>query len=151
MTIYDSKTKHMLTVARLMYRIALELGWGEDKAREMFLLGYIHDVGYEFAETSDMHPYLGFKISADSGYKYAAIIGKHGCKMNEHTPPELILLNSADLQVDINGEYVGFDKRLKDIELRYGPNSKQAKNAAFNADICRKKGFWLNEDSDAGI
>ena len=34
-------------------------GWSDEKCREMFVMGYLHDVGYQFAHEQSEHEELG--------------------------------------------------------------------------------------------
>ena len=60
--ISSDRLKHCLAVARLMYEMAVEKGWQESKCQEMFLLGYVHDIGYEFSEEQLNHPIVGARL-----------------------------------------------------------------------------------------
>ena len=75
--ISDHKMRHILSVARLMYQLALDDGKAEDYARQMFLLGYLHDIGYEFSEKPVNHPEEAYKMLSGF-YPYAEEILCHG-------------------------------------------------------------------------
>lgn len=130
-TINDNKMNHILAVARLMYQMAIDDGKDEEYAKEMFLLGYVHDIGYEFCTKSTDHPNIGSDILQKSNYKYSNQVLYHG-KPNKNDIEDqyaMDLLDKADLLIDHTGKYVGAKIRLEDIKSRYGENSHQYLNA----------------------
>ena len=122
------KAAHSLGVGKLMYYLAKEKGWKEEKCQEMFVLGYLHDVGYEFTD-NEYHALTGAEILAFSDYKYCKEIMFHGSLQKSFCSEELDLLNIADLHIDSNGNFVSIRRRLKDIAERYGIMSSQHKTA----------------------
>jgi predicted hydrolase (HD superfamily) len=112
-----------------MENSARSLGWAEEKCRAMFLLGYLHDIGYEFSDVPNEHPFVGGELLKAQQYPYWREILYHGCVDCEYTSAELDLLNAADLSVNAQGENVGAIERLTDIANRYGENSRQHLNA----------------------
>ena len=48
----ENRIKHILSVARLMKENAEKLGLDPE---EMFTLGYLHDIGYEFGGSEEHH------------------------------------------------------------------------------------------------
>ena len=52
--ISDDKIKHIIGVARLMKKYSEEKGFDNNYCLEMFTLGLLHDIGYEF-ETLDIN------------------------------------------------------------------------------------------------
>lgn len=69
--ISEDRLKHMLQVGRTVGALASELfGWPEEKCQEMFLLGYIHDIGYEFSTEQSEHPLAGGELLKEAEYKY---------------------------------------------------------------------------------
>ena len=60
---------HSVGVARKMMEIGAKRWLPEDQLRELFVLGFNHDIGYEFGEP-EVHGVLGAKVLKDSGYKY---------------------------------------------------------------------------------
>ena len=51
--ITDYRKKHIWAVADLMKKFALENGKIEQEANELYTLGLLHDIGYEFASEKD--------------------------------------------------------------------------------------------------
>lgn len=130
-TINNNKMNHILAVARLMYQMAIDDGKSEEYAEQMFLLGYLHDIGYEFCTKSVDHPAIGADILKTSNYKYANEVLYHG-KPNKNEIKDqyaMDLLDKADLLIDNTGKYVGAKIRLEGIKDRYGENSHQYQNA----------------------
>lgn len=133
--ISDDRLKHMLGVARKSYEIAKnEYNLDEEKARQLFLLGFIHDIGYEFTEDPVKHPSEGFKILdsliKDNFKDFNQAMLRHG------NPDSLrkenifdIILNKADMHVDYDGQDVSVKKRLDNVIMRFGKDSKQYKDS----------------------
>lgn len=65
---YD-RLKHSLAVARKMVSIGKNKGLSEEQLQELFILGYNHDIGYEFG-TNENHNIIGGNILKQSNYKY---------------------------------------------------------------------------------
>ena len=133
----EEKIKHNVEVARLCYEISKEkYGCTEKFARAMWVIGYNHDIGYEFMnknEKSSMHPDISDDIlfTAFHGDNYA--IKWHGKKIAQDDL-SLRILNEADLKVNSKGKRVSVKDRLKDIENRYGKSSSQYLQALWLAE-----------------
>lgn len=146
----EGRSAHMLAVGHLAQDIAADVfGWDEDKCREMFLLGYLHDVGYEFSKTQPEHPQVGGTILKDSGYVYWREVFWHGVPSPEYVSDELMLLNLADLRVNREGEEVGISRRLDDIGTRYGLDSEQYVEA--KALACETREFFAEKGAPAEL
>ena len=128
--ISSNKIKHCLSVARLMKVKAIE--YGEDP-EQMFLLGLLHDVGYEFDGLSD-HDVIGGDVLRDSGFKYWREVYYHGNVETDYRSRALDLLNYCDLHVSSKGEYVSVEERLKEVRERHGVCSIAAYNATVLAE-----------------
>ena len=124
---YD-RLKHSLAVARKMVSIGKNKGLSEEQLQELFILGYNHDIGYEFG-TNENHSIIGGNILKQSNYKYWQEVYFHGETDIQYHSLYLNILNMADMQIDKYGNDVGYDKRLEDIKNRYGENSTTYKNA----------------------
>ena len=55
--ISDNRLHNILGVARKAYQIAKDRGHDEKFARKMFMIGWLHDIGYEFSERQEYHPF----------------------------------------------------------------------------------------------
>ena len=100
------------------------------------MLGYLHDVGYEFSETQKEHAGVSEQLvkaimpedgstGADTAL-YA--ISKHGQYL-EGKPVDWMILNIADLTIDSRGNRVTVEERLQDIAKRHGEASEVYRTA----------------------
>lgn len=125
----EDRLNHSMSVARKMVAIGKEYHLSEDELKELFLLGYNHDIGYEFCSNNIEHNIVGGKILKENGYKYWQEVYCHGNPNTEYNSLFLKILNMADMQIDKFGNDVGYKKRLEDIKTRYGKDSIQYINA----------------------
>ena len=123
----DDRLKHSYGVAKKMIELGKEINLTEDQVQELFLLGYIHDIGYQFGN-NEKHNIIGGKILKDNKYKYWKEVYYHGIPNCEYKSLYLDILNKADMMIDKYGNDIGFDKRLEDIRNRYGDDSIQYKS-----------------------
>ena len=138
--ISNDRFKHSIAVARLLKAKCEDCQFGKDFAQEMFMLGLLHDIGYEFGPNSN-HNILGGTILEKEGYKYFEEVKHHGRADSSYSSKALDLLNWADMHISGNGQYVSFDERLKDIKNRYGAESSQFDNAKKLIEQLKKKNF----------
>ncbi len=127
--IKESKLKHIMNVARIMAYLSPRLNLDP---KEMFVLGYLHDVGYEWikkTESSEGHGYNASVILENDNYKYSPEVRFHGKTNCLNMSVESRLLNWTDMHVNSKGEIVTFDERLLDIKKRYGETSHQYINS----------------------
>ena len=73
--ITKNRLSHIIAVARLMKEKSKLLGKNNDYANEMFTLGMLHDIGYEFDEKN--HNIIGAKTLSQTKYKYSKEIYYH--------------------------------------------------------------------------
>ena len=121
----ENKLAHILAVARLMAEKAEFVGLDR---QEMFTLGLVHDIGFEFGG-SETHHQIGAQLLKNQNYKYWQEVLHHGKSTQEFQSKELDLLNYADMHIDKMGNYVSFEDRLKDIASRRGEDSPHYKNS----------------------
>ncbi|MBP3344954.1 MAG: HDIG domain-containing protein [Clostridia bacterium] len=138
----ENRIKHIMAVARLMKEKAEEVGLDKE---EMFTLGMLHDIGYEFGGSEEHHT-LGGAILKKQKYKYYKEVFYHGKPTEEFSSLALDLLNYADLHIDKKGNYVSFEDRLADIEARRGKDSIVYKNCKKVIDGFKEKGFLIGLD-----
>lgn len=121
----EDRAKHSLAVAKKMVEIGKRKNLSQEKLDELFMLGYVHDIGYQFLdEEHTSHNEEGAKRLKEAGYKYWQEVKYHGyININYHSE-YLDILNEADMQIDKFGNDVGYDKRLEDIKNRYGEESR---------------------------
>lgn len=132
--ITENRLHHIKAVAEECYRIAKEEGFPEEFCRKMFVIGWNHDIGYEFSEESLGHAKIGGELISLIGACERSVdaITYHGYDM-EHPTDEWRILNTADMTVDHMGNRVSVKERLESIETRYGKESAQYQNAIFLA------------------
>ncbi len=119
-----SRSNHILGVARKAKALALKLKPNDEKyAEDMFLLGILHDIGYEFTKNNAIHSHVGGEILKRANYNYWREVSLHGDESIENMSDELFLLNYADMTTGPNGEDFSFEERLADIVNRYGKES----------------------------
>ena len=119
----NNRLQHIIGVARECYTIATERGHDADFCKKMFMLGWCHDIGYEF-DNGD-HAKESAKLMELLDCKYSAgveAVKNHG-KCTGAQSEEWIILCTADLTVDSNGNNVGVMSRLEDIRARHGEHS----------------------------
>lgn len=122
----------MINVARIAQKLAKKLRPQDDIfAKNMFLLGFVHDIGYEFTQDPTLHPEIGGKILQNAGYKYHHCVAQHGSITDIPFSDELYILNLADMLVNFDGNNCTFEERLEDIKKRYGTNSYQYQNSCI--------------------
>ena len=123
----NDRLKHSYAVANKMIELGKEKNLPEIELQELFLLGYLHDIGYEFG-TNENHCSIGGSLLKESNYKYWQEVYYHGIPNSDYKSLYLDILNKADMMIDKYGNDVGFDKRLEDIKSRYGEDSIQYVN-----------------------
>ena len=115
---------HSYAVANKMVELGKEKNLLDEQLQELFLLGYLHDIGYQFG-TNENHNMIGGNLLRNSNYKYWKEVYYHGIANSEYKSLYLDILNTADMMIDKCGNDVGFVKRLEDIKKRYGEDSIQ--------------------------
>lgn len=133
----ENRWKHTLAVARLMEGVAQQVGLDE---QEMFTLGMLHDIGYEFGD-GENHHIVGGDILKQQNYKYYEEVYYHGKANTGYESPALDLLNFADMHINRKGEYVTFEERLADIASRRGTDSPHYRNCSIVIEDLKKKGY----------
>ena len=123
------RLNHSAAVAIKMMQIGKAFNLDESELQDLFVLGYNHDIGYEFCLDNIEHNIVGGNILKENGYRYWQEIYYHGNPDTEYNSIYLKILNMADMQIDKEGNDVGYKKRLEDIKTRYGEESIQYNNA----------------------
>lgn len=128
--ISSDRMAHQLIVARDLVEQAQSRGtYSEQELQNLFVLGYLHDIGYEFATDPDDHAAIGGEVLKRLGFTYWAEVANHGNPEGSYSSAELDLLNSADMHTSSTGERVTYAERLQDIADRYGEDSPRYQNA----------------------
>jgi len=124
--ISDDRLLHVRQVARRAQEIAHDVfGWDDTKCREMFVMGFVHDIGYEYAEEQREHENIGGELLRGTEFSYWKEVYHHGRPGSSYQSDELFVLNLADMQTDSRGNRVTVDERLNDIASRYGKDAIQ--------------------------
>ena len=118
----EDRLRHSIAVARKMEEIAKSKNLSDEDIKNCFIIGYNHDIGYEFTKNGNNHNTIGGEILRNN-FKYWREIYYHGEINVEYKSLYLDILNQADMQIDKYGNDVGYDKRLEDIKNRYGKDS----------------------------
>ena len=126
----DTRMLRSRQVGVRAYELARELfNWDEEKCGHMFVLGILHDVGYQFAQHQNDHPAIGGELLRATGYAYWREVAHHGIPGSVYQSDELFILNLADMQTSSTGARVSIGERLDDIASRYGDTSPQYTDA----------------------
>lgn len=129
---------HILAVARKAYALSKSLGYDEAFARKLFMLGWLHDVGYEFNSKSNHaeESYNLVNLLVEDSIAIKAI-KEHG-KYPSDFSDEYKILNMADMLVDSKGNEVDVTYRLNEIKEKYGEHSDEY---LTSCDICFRLGL----------
>ena len=137
--ISENRWKHILGVARKAKKLAKKLKSDNVLyAEDMFLLGVMHDLGYEFTESNASHAEVGGEILKRSGYRYWQEVALHGDEAVENMSDELFILNCADMSTGPNGEDFTFDERLEEIATRFGKDAAAYKKCVIEVQKLRE-------------
>ena len=120
----EDRLKHSYAVAKKMIELGKNEGLSEEELQELFLLGYLHDIGYQFG-ANENHNIIGGNLLKENDYKYWKEVYYHGVPNSEYQSMYLSILNAADMMIDKYGNVISFDKRIEDIKNRYGEESVQ--------------------------
>ena len=136
--ITGNRWKHILGVARTAKLLALKFRPDDEKyAQDMFLLGMLHDFGYEFSPDGKNHAAVGGGILRRSGYEYWEEVALHGKETAGRMSDELFILNCADMTTSPDGERMTMTERVEEIAGRYGINSAAHKKSIAQAEKLR--------------
>ena len=133
----EDRLKHSYAVAKKMQQIGKMIGMKQKQLEELFIIGFNHDIGYEYSENGKNHNKIGGELLKNSGFKYWKEVYYHGELTQEYSSQYLDILNCADMQIDKKGNDVGFEKRLDDIKNRYYDTDK-----SVYEKCCRMVNFY---------
>jgi hypothetical protein len=145
----ESRIRHIIGVARRAVRVGELMGYDTDEDRKrFFLMGWLHDIGYEFMAEEDTrgHEAIGGEMLRNSGYRDWRLIAEHGSLDPTEESTELDILNAADMLTDGYGNAVTFDERLEDIACRYGRQSEPYLNSVMTVARLRERGYDVASD-----
>lgn len=127
-----SRLAHMNATANRAYEIAKTVfRKSENKARQLYVLGLLHDVGYAF--DPDDHAHAGGSVLISLGVEIDAVYD-HGDPTVGFMDDELLIVNAADMTTSPTGALMRMEDRLNDIGERYGADSPQLACARAVAD-----------------
>lgn len=138
----ENRFRHCHNVGLKMYQYAkIKLNWEESRCQDMYMLGTLHDIGYELNPDPFLHDVALYNVIGSSGYKYAEEIRNHSIYQDTYDTPEMRLLYFADMTVDGAGNWCTVAERLEDIELRHGKDSEVYAESQKIADKLIEWGF----------
>lgn len=144
LSISNERLAHMRSVGRRAQIIAEQIGIEDtEELEDIFILGYLHDIGYEFSNAQSGHERVGGNILRRNGYRYWREVSSHGDPDAIYSSKLLDILNAADMLTDSEGESVTYEERLLDISKRYGADSSQYVRAAKLIESLVGKGYAL--------
>ena len=129
----QNKITHMLNTARHCEAIARSLGADNKICDAAFVMGLLHDIGYErISDKKDIsaHPEKSAEILENAGpymkdiTKAVAAHGHSDCNSFWD-----YVLNMADLSTDFDGQPIEPARRVENIRLMRGAESSHAQNA----------------------
>jgi len=133
--ITQNRWLHILGVARKAKILADKLKPNNVQyAEDMFLLGIMHDLGYEFIESNTSHAAVGGEILKRNNYRYWQEVALHGDETAQNMSDELFILNSADMSTGPNGEDFTFEQRLEEIASRFGKDANAYKKCVLEVE-----------------
>ena len=132
---------HSYNVGLKMIEIGKEYNLSDSDLDSLFVLGLVHDIGYQFSKDTSKHGEVGANILKEQNYKYYKEVYYHGIIEEEYSSLFLDILNMADMQIDKYGNDVGYEKRLEDIKNRYGENSITYINARKSISKVSKNNY----------
>ena len=80
----NDRLKHSYSVAKKMMEIGKNMGLSEEEIKELFLLGFVHDIGYELGNGNEHNINGGLLLSLvdiNTGWKFI-IMGEYKVNMN---------------------------------------------------------------------
>lgn len=141
--ITQNRLDHTIAVARKCYDLAkTEYGMSEEDARKVFLMGFLHDVGYEFSTTCPEHPMVVAEIinsfNPIEWDQMVFAIMTHGKPDRFLGTTYQAILNEADLTTSSKGEAVSMEERCSGVKSNYGEESCQYHNAQQMAALLQE-------------
>ena len=143
--ITSTRWQHILGVARRAKALAEKMRPADEAfAEDMFLLGMLHDFGYEFAENPSDHPSVGAEILKRQGYRYWKEVADHGNINVKEVSDALFVLSCADMTTGPGGERFTMQERIDNMAERYGQDSRHHKKAMIAAEMIQADPRYLS-------
>lgn len=130
MGIDNKRIVYCLGVARKMKKLAEQAHPGDkDFANDMFILGLIHEVGFEFTTLDIVANEIGGSALKRNGYKYWEEASHFGIGHCQYKSEALDILNTAILTTSEDGEDISVEEKLEETANSImGENSIQYGN-----------------------
>ena len=96
----EKRLKHSLAVARKMVEIAKNKGMSEEEINNCFIIGFNHDIGYEYTKNGFNHNKVGGELLRKSGFKFWKEVYYHGIVTDEYESIYLNIKPDEDLLPD---------------------------------------------------
>lgn len=140
--ISEDRKKHIWAVAKFLKEYAISQNMPQKEVEELYTLGLLHDIGYEFLEEKDYtkHEIYGGKLLKKQGYKHWKEVYYHGVANCKYKSKLLDLLNWADMRIDSSGNEVSLDGRLEELSKRYNVPVKELNSYPIVCEL-KAKGF----------
>ncbi len=137
----ENRYRHCYGVGKRMYAYAkYNLGWCDKECCEMFVLGNLHDIGYELDPDAFDHDWVLASV-LNGSYKYVNEIRFHSKLQRDYDSPAMRLLYFGDMTVDGEGNWCTFEERLKDLKARHGIQSEVYRESLELARYLVQLGF----------
>lgn len=104
----EDRLRHSIVVAKKMVEIAKSKNLSDEDIKNCFIIGYNHDIGYEFTTNGINHNIIAGQILKNNNFKYWREIYYHGEINTDYNSIYLTILNQADMQIDKYGNDVGY-------------------------------------------
>lgn len=143
----EDRIRHIVGVARRAMRVGNLMGrTSVEEQQRLFLLGWLHDIGYEFSVSGAEHGIVGGEMLRQAGYRDWQVVADHGVLAPSKSSTELDILNVADMLTDGHGRAVTFEERLEDIAERHGGDSKVYADCVRLIQHLVEKGYRFASD-----
>lgn len=142
----NDRLKHSYSVGFKMAQIAKDRNLSEEEIKTCFVIGFNHDIGYQFTEKGFNHNKIGGEILRRNNFIHWQEVYYHGDINPEYSSLYLDILNQADMMIDKYGNDVGYNLRLEDIKSRYGEESKVYLDCSEMVRQLKEKGFYDEAD-----
>lgn len=116
----ESRIRHSMGVANFLFAYTKSHDWSKEETEDLYLTGLLHDIGYIDNPKGTDHGRLGAEILKRNGLnaEICELISCHG-RFIENPSRKQALLWLADLCVNRDGGYIGYQKRYESIKERY--------------------------------
>lgn len=131
---------HNVEVARKCYDIAKRDGYPETFCKKMWMIGYIHDVGYEFTSDYTKHAAMTMEVLNAFDPVFNDSCALHSLALHDKANPgstvnsvEWRILCTANLTTNTNGQTIDASVRIHDLLECYGELSPEYRSALKTA------------------